>query len=94
MKKATALILVTILLMFIVATALAYCNHTWYDVETSKKLISKTTAPVNACNYYPYGRHDHITYKYRITQRYVCSKGCGATKTVTSTTSTIKCTKK
>lgn len=94
MKKATALILVTILIIFIAATALAFCSHTWYDAGTTKKLISSTTVTLNGCSNYPNSKHDHRISTYKITQRYVCSKGCNATKTVTSTKGESKCLKK
>lgn len=92
MKKVTALFLVAILLISIAVTALAACNHSWYDVSTTSKCISKTTIRYNkGCIYHLNIPHTHARCRYEVTQRYVCKNGCGETKTVTSYKTTEKC---
>ena len=80
MKKATALILVTILLMFIAATAFAACNHTWYNASTYTKLIKKYTTTRPAGCVHSAAPHTHIQYVYETTHIQMCSKGCGQTR--------------
>ena len=93
MKKSIALVLVAIMVLSIAAVAFAACNHSWYDVSTSstcigKKTIAKTSGCIHLSN-----PHTHTEYKYRVTQRYVCSKGCGAIKTITYIRTEEKCPK-
>lgn len=85
MKKFTALVLVAIMVLSIAAVAFAACNHSWFDVSTSRQLISTSTvAKPHGCIQMA-NPHTHTKKKYELTQRYVCSKGCGATKVVTTT---------
>ena len=85
MKKSIALVLVTIMILSIAAVAFAACNHSWYDVSTTRRVISTTTvAKPHGCIKMA-NPHTHTKYTYELTQRYVCSKGCGATKLVTTT---------
>ena len=94
MKKSIALVLVAIMVLSIAAVAFAACSHTWFDVSTTKSLVSKTTIAkphgcINMAN-----PHTHTQYKYKVTQFYICKNGCGATKTVTSYTYNETCPKK
>lgn len=93
MKKSIALVLVAIMILSIAAVAFAACNHSWYDVSTSRTCISKTTVAYQHGCIHCSNPHTHTKYTYRVTQRYVCSKGCGATKTVTYLEYVEKCPK-
>ena len=82
MKKSIAMILAVILMVSIIGTVLAECSHSWYTVSTSRKTLSvSTVAKPHGCIQMS-NPHTHKKYTYELTQIYVCSKGCGATKTV------------
>ena len=84
MKKSIALVLVTIMVLSIAAVAFAACSHTWYHANTSVKSTRQTIAKTHGCIKLS-NPHTHWRYQYVTTETYVCSKGCGATKTIRST---------
>lgn len=83
MKKSIALFLAVVLLISVIGTALAAHGHTWQLVSISKKVISKVQIPYEHGCIHLSIPHVHYRFTYRITQIYICSKGCGATKTNT-----------
>lgn len=85
MKKSLALFLAVILLVSMIGTVLAECNHSWYTVSTTTKVTKETVAHPNGCIIYSFP-HTHVLQKYETTVISVCSKGCGKTKTVTTVT--------
>ena len=93
MKKSIALVLVAIMILSIAAVAFAACNHSWYTVSVSKRLISKTTVAYQHGCIHLSNPHTHTRYKYEVTQRFVCSKGCGQTYVDTYTVTEEKCPK-
>jgi len=91
MKRSIALIIVTIMILSIAAVAFAACNHSWYTVSVNKTLIKKETiACQHGCTKTSIP-HFHTKRTYKVTQRFVCSKGCGETYLDTYTTSEVYC---
>ena len=84
MKKTIALVLVTIMVLSIAAVAFAACSHTWYHADTKIKSTKQTIAKPSGCIKLS-NPHTHWRYQYVTTKIYVCSKGCGAIKQVSST---------
>ena len=85
MKKSIALVLVTLMLLSIAAVSFAACNHSWYTASTTTKSIKETIAYQHGCIHLS-NPHTHWRYRYERTTIYVCSKGCGQTKTNTYVT--------
>ncbi len=85
MKKTIGLLFAVILLVSMIGTALAECNHSWFTVSTTTKVTKETVAYPHGCIIHPYS-HTHERLKYETTVISVCSKGCGKTKTVTTVT--------
>lgn len=93
MKKSIALVLVAIIVLSIAAVAFAACKHSWYTVSVSKTLVKKETiAKTSGCIHLS-NPHTHTRYTYSVSQRFVCSKGCGETYVDTYTKVEEKCPK-
>ena len=95
MKKSIALFLAVILLVSIIGTALAACNHTWRVLNTRRQNVTKTETIayqhgcINLSNPHTHKR----TYHTAIITTYYCPK-CGQTKTITNYTNyTEECPK-
>ena len=85
MKKPLAFTLAVVLLVSVIGTVLAECNHSWFTVSTTTKVTKETIAYLHGCTIHPYP-HYHERMRYETTVISVCSKGCGKTKTSTTVT--------
>ena len=92
MKKSLALILAFVLLVSVIGTVLAECNHSWFTVSTNSNTTNCHSVFVTQNCPYCVIPHNHIRYQKITTTRISLCTLCHEVKTTTTTTYKERCT--